>query len=80
MIEYLNYILSEDRATISKMLLTRYPCNKELTDNTIILTNDEGIRFLGILNGLFGLNEEGRGKITMELDTDTNLINKFYET
>jgi hypothetical protein len=79
-IKFLNKLLETDRETISKMFLERYECSQELHAHPTVQTGEKGVRVIGILNGLFGKKRTGEGKITIELDTDTNLINKFFKS
>lgn len=74
-IEVLNRMLKTDHDATALLFLTaRAPCSEELAhDPTIqvrsykIMEDDPefSVGFLGILNGLFGVDEEGWGPITM---------------
>ena len=81
-IAYLNDLLKWDKKAISKLVDTRVPCNDELADHPTcqVATIADGIYnkcevgLLGVLNGMFGVDENGRGHIAAEYDDDDNLV------
>lgn len=62
---YLNALLEIDRDAIEKLVKQRVPCNQNLAlhPTAQVAGLDEGdgyeVGFLGILNGLFGVFDEG---------------------
>jgi len=86
-VEFLNSLLEVDRKAISALCATRVPCNEKLAEHETVqvaaLKDDDGnyhsftVGLIGILNGLFGVNEDGYGYILAVVEDDTNVINKF---
>jgi len=81
-VDLLNSLLKIDRKAMSELLQTRVKCNKKLGDHPTVQVylnkkeNQDYVGLLGILNGLFGIADDGFGAIGMNLD-DNNLITKF---
>lgn len=66
-IEFLNSLLIYDRQAIQNLINIRVFCNKELAEHPTIQTlKEEGyyyVGMVGILNGLFGIRENGFGTL-----------------
>lgn len=68
-IDFLNSITQLDRKAIQKLIENRVECNEQLARHPTVQTGKWGtpknhsIGFLGILNGLFGIDEKGWGTI-----------------
>jgi hypothetical protein len=85
LIERLNGLIQNPaiREDIGKLIETRVPCSKETLDHPTIQAGDEGVGFLGILNGLVGTIPEGPKKgwgfIAAEFSDDGKL-ERFQRT
>jgi len=86
-IEVLNEAFKLDARTIQWLINNRVPCNAELAGHPTIqvkaiqrrhIYGGEPVRYeiglLGIINGLFGVNENESGYIAAEFDDDGKLI------
>lgn len=66
-IAYLNELIDIDRVAIAALIANRVPCNEELAKHpTVQVYAQHGgylVGMLGILNGLFGICDDGRGPI-----------------
>ncbi len=75
-ISLLNEILEIDPQALSQLIEHRVPCNAELGDHpTVQVTGYKSLEtltvgLLGILNGLFGVDEEGWGAIAARYEDD----------
>jgi hypothetical protein len=78
-IQYLNDMLALDQENLSKMLLARFPCNKEFMETSPAPCSEEGFRIIGVLNGIFGVNSKGEGWIVAEYDEETKVIVRFFQ-
>ena len=80
-IDYLNSLLLLDRDAVTALVMHRVPCNEKIINNPEIQTLTEdgvsSVGLLGILNGLFGLDEDNRPFIVAEVNYDDNKIEKF---
>lgn len=78
-VDVLNRIHSKDRTVLPALIFFRTPCNDELAnDETVQCGLVEGtdkfeVGFLGVLNGIFGIDERGWGYIYAHFDDDKNL-------
>ena len=76
-IELLNELVEIDAPAIAALIANRVPCNQSLADHPTVQVGAQHGGFhvgvLGVLNGLFGTDERGRGLITAEF-VDGNLI------
>jgi hypothetical protein len=73
----LNELLVADYNCVSKLLNIHEECNDKIADHpTVIVTNEQrpSIGFIGILNGLFGVRDDGMGPICIELDDKKNVV------
>lgn len=68
-IEALNSMLACDNKAIQSMVMDRVRCNEALADHpSAQVAGDSGyysIGLLGVINGLFGVDEWGRGPIAL---------------
>jgi len=77
-IDVLNEALEADPEAITNLLNIRIPCNKALADHPTIQSglelSDGSFRIspLGLINGLFGIDERGWGFIGAECEVDEN--------
>jgi len=66
-IEFLNEVLAIDGDAICNLVETRVACNAALANHpTVQVSPQDGnytVGLLGILNGIFGTDEDGRGPI-----------------
>lgn len=66
-VAFLNELVVIDRAAMTALVETRVPCNEALADHPTVQVScrEDGARvgLLGILNGLFGVDERGYGAI-----------------
>ena len=66
-IRYLNELVEIDPLAIRALMCTRIPCNEALANHPTVQVSEwpEGchVGVIGIINGLFGTDEEGRGGI-----------------
>jgi len=80
-VRFLNSLLEIDRDAISGVFLGHVPCNKGLSDHrTVQVLNIKGITSvgpLGILNGIFGVNNAGYGCIFAITSDDGKYIKEF---
>jgi hypothetical protein len=72
-IDLLNKLIYWDQSTAQRLLTHREPCNPFIALHpTIQVGKDEPgntvIGIMGILNGLFGVRDDGRGPICFEMD------------
>lgn len=86
-IAVLNRIHKEDPAVLPALIQMRVPCNRALADDEtvqvgVLCTMDHDghessrefeVGFLGILNGIFGIKEDGYGYIQANFDDAGNL-------
>jgi hypothetical protein len=92
-IDYLNNLLKIDPDLVDILMKSSYTCNLEVANHPTIMCfspedaarhlgtdgKDYKVRFLGIINGFFGINEAGAGYICMEFDDTTGDIIRFKE-
>lgn len=77
-VDFLNELLKIDSKAINELFNIRIPCNEALQDHPTVQVNHKGeVGILGILNGLFGIQENGQGYIAIELDNESSPINRF---
>lgn len=70
-VRVLNEALALDPATVERLLMTRYQCRKGLADHSTIQCRDDlTVSGLGLINGLFGVDDESWGWIEMNVDDD----------
>ena len=80
-IDVLNGALALDREAVEVLVEQRVPCNEALADHpTIQVQGDDSgaaVGLLGVLNGLFGTDEEGWGPIAAVFDDDDGHLIRF---
>ena len=81
-IDLLNGAIESDRSAMQNLANARVQCNEELSlHETIQVGVVDGkfrVGLIGILNGIFGMNEEGCGPIGFQFNDDNGeLINVF---
>jgi len=68
-IDFLNELVELDNAAIESLINSRVNCNKAMADHPTVQVrqwpSEEGfeVGLLGVLNGMFGVNEDGWGGI-----------------
>ncbi len=74
-VELLNAALALDDVAITNLLQTRVACNKKLAEHQTIQVGlqphsekEYEVGILGLINGMFGIDEESWGAIAAELD------------
>ncbi len=71
-IEYLNELLELDRSAVAALVANRTPCNTALAGHPTcqVVRQHRGysVGLLGVLNGLCGIDERGRGLIAAYFD------------
>ena len=80
----LNRLLEADREAISLLVANRVPCNQALSlDPTCQVGSVRGegweVGLLGIINALFGVDEEGWGYIAADTDAE-GVVLRFLPT
>lgn len=67
LIVFLNGLLNSDKPAIAALIANRVPCNQVLADHpSVQVMSQHGgyhVGLLGIINGMFGVDEHGRGSI-----------------
>lgn len=79
-IDVLNEALAVDPIAVNQLMSYRVPCTDELAAHPSIQVNNEGVSPLGLINGLFGVDDRGYGFITAEVDESTGYIVRFVRT
>lgn len=71
-INVLNRALNKDPIAINAIMEHRFSCNKDLVDDPTIQVMDNGDTYLvgtlGLINGIFGIRENGHGYIAAVYD------------
>lgn len=83
-IEYLNELIKLDPHAMDQLVKNRVECNQRLashpTAQSILISEIDGERYeigiLGVLNGLFGIDDQGWGGIVAMFD-DNGILMKF---
>ena len=86
-IVFLNQLIQIDSQAVGNLVENRVLCNEKMADHPTVqvgvVKTDTGERFevgiLGVINGLFGIDEDGHGGITAIVD-DTDGLIKFVRT
>ena len=87
-IDVLNRIHSADPSVLSNLIFSRVPCNEELANDPSVQVgvvpkkyelDDElwEVGLLGIINGIFGVDEDGYGYIAANFDPLTGYLSDF---
>jgi len=75
-IGFLNKLISVDSEAVHDLVETRVPCNEEFANHPTVqvVSGQSGqeaqVGLLGILNGLFGIDNKGYGPISAIFDKD----------
>ena len=82
-VEVLNRLLKKDPGAMSMLVHARVLCNEELANDETAQVGRKSpgiyrIGLLGVLNGIFGIDEKGMGYIIAELDDDSLAVKHFY--
>jgi len=81
---FLNSLLDLDRDAISAIFQNYVPCNDSFrTHPTVQVDTDDGkcvVSMIGILNGLYGTQDNGSGFITKVVDIEKKKIVSFKRT
>lgn len=81
MIDYLNELIEKD-SSIRHLLDIRIHCNEETYNHPTVQVGPHGniymVGFIGIINGMFGVYDNGMGPIAVEMDNGQ--IIKFSRT
>jgi len=71
-LDVLNRAVEKDPGAMSALVEQRIPCNRALADDPTIQVaakdDDFKVGFLGVLNGCFGVDDDGWGPIMMRLE------------
>ncbi len=78
-IKFLNEVLRLDPAVATAIVEHRFNCTEALADHPSVQVMSRPfvpsqVGLLGLLNGLFGVDEHGWGYITAEFDDNNNLV------
>lgn len=81
MIKVLNEAFVLDPTAMQDLISTRFPCNQKLRDHETIQVHAYGdssmdnpkVGFLGMLNGLIGIDQNGFGAIAAHYNDDKEL-------
>jgi hypothetical protein len=81
-IAYLNDLLQCDQRAITELAITRVSCNDLLRDHETAQIHVDGnqqnfIGLLGVINGLFGVDENGFGSIAAIVSPKKKLVLGF---
>ena len=76
---FLNELLKTDPITVNAFFNIRITCNESLARHPTVQVNCQGealkrwnqVGLIGILNGLFGIDEKGWGHLSLSLDNGT---------
>lgn len=79
-IEVLNRVHSADPTVLRTLIKFRVPCNAAVAnDPSVQVTPDTTVGVLGVLNGIFGIDGNGRGPIAAHYD-DAGDLTHFERT
>lgn len=83
-IKRLNEMLAADPDAITALVRHRVSCNRPLAEHPTCrvrrIDDAFDVGLLGVINGIFGLNDEGKGYISIATDSQTQRITKFVRT
>lgn len=84
-IEILNEAVARDREAINNLISSRVGCNKVLADHPTIQVRfnyiEHSVGLLGVLNGLFGIDDiSGWGAITAVINDEDGILEEFTRT
>lgn len=84
-VAFFNEMLELDSGVTNSLINNRTKCNDKFTDHPTIQVQQRvedpspKVGILGIINGIFGINEHGFGPICCEVDENNKII-KFKRT
>lgn len=85
-VKVLNEALESDPVTVNQLVNLRVMCNEELANHPSIQVGKDNryqtvhwVGLFGIINGLFGVDENGWGFIEAEIRDDNGLIVRFHD-
>lgn len=77
----LNDLLAKDPSAVVSLVEKRTVCNDQIAEHpTVQVLTKDGVHYvglLGILNGLFGVNEHSYGVLAIEMDDQTLKFQRF---
>jgi len=87
-INFLNKLLELDGNAINKLVGSRVECNEALAKHPTVQVQRDGTRtrigkeeaeifevgLLGVLNGIFGINEDGFGQIVADFNKNCRIV------
>jgi len=76
--DILNELIKLDQKCAETLVSQRVPCNESVADHPTIQVHQPpgekpSVGLLGILNGLFGIQDDGFGALCAEFDDDNKL-------
>jgi hypothetical protein len=83
-IAFLNSLVELDRDAVTNLIKSRVECNESLARHPTVQVgvkdnNTYEVGILGIINGLFGIDEHGWGFIAATIDDEIGVV-KFHKT
>lgn len=79
-IKVLNEALEADPEAVNALFAHRVKVNQALADHpTIQVWQDYSLRVMGLINGLFGCDEQNVGFIAMTVEKDGSIV-RFHHT
>ncbi len=77
----LNELVKVDAKAIARLITTRAPCNKAMTNHptvqVLVIDGESRVGFMGVLNALFGTTVEGGGFISAKFDAESGELLGF---
>lgn len=77
-IDFLNSLFEIDGSAMLLLINSRVPCNERMANHKTVQVGktDDGYEFglMGVLNGLFGSNDQGCGYIAVSIDGETGKL------
>ncbi len=79
-VDFLNHLIELDRNAVAGIISNRVRCNRSLAEHESVQVlvdsraNAARVGFLGVLNGLFGVDDEGYGTIMALYDSKGRLV------
>ena len=79
-IELLNSLVEIDPHAMTKLISARVECNEKLADHPTVqvgaIDDKTEVGILGVLNGIFGADEDGWGPIQVVMDVEKRVTKK----
>jgi len=71
LVAFLNELIAIDPEAMTKLFTYRTKCNDAMAEHsTVQVDEDQNVSFIGIINGLCGVNENGWGYIAANFEQD----------